>query len=480
MANFPVFHGLTLAANSYIENLHVEVLASDPVPVGPGRVWFNSTDKVFKYSGVDGTGAVIVRTFKDAESAATELASVQASLATELARAKAAEGVLTSNLAAEAARAQAAEATLDAKIDQTKQDILGGIAPSTLDTITEIAAALRDNPSIVDVLEQKMAADIQAAKDELRGAVSASFDTLQEVEAGLVAETTARTQAVAAETLARETADAALDARVTTVEGQVNGKIGNLATLHTTKQSSLVEAINEVQDEIEAEVVRAQAAEATLTTSLGTETARAQSAEATLTANLASEVTRAQAAEATLTANLASEVTRAQAAEAALSTSLDAEVVRAQAAEATLTTNLETEVTRALAAESQLGTDLATEVTRAKAAEGDLATLNTTAKSSLVAAINEAAATASAGTAALKSQLNGSRFVFQSAAAASTHTIVHGLDSLFVGATLWIERNGTYRNDIAAMEEVDANTLKVTLSSSAKVKVVVQDLDQLS
>lgn len=28
---FPVHHGIKIAANGYIENLHVEILASDPV-----------------------------------------------------------------------------------------------------------------------------------------------------------------------------------------------------------------------------------------------------------------------------------------------------------------------------------------------------------------------------------------------------------------------------------------------------------------
>lgn len=70
MSDFPIFHGISLADNSWIENLHVEVLDADPVPLAAGRLWFNSADKVFKYSGLDATGAVIVRTFKDAEAAA--------------------------------------------------------------------------------------------------------------------------------------------------------------------------------------------------------------------------------------------------------------------------------------------------------------------------------------------------------------------------------------------------------------------------
>ena len=45
-----VFGGLELAGNGIIKNLVVEQLDKDPVVNVPGRVWFNTTDKVFKCS----------------------------------------------------------------------------------------------------------------------------------------------------------------------------------------------------------------------------------------------------------------------------------------------------------------------------------------------------------------------------------------------------------------------------------------------
>ena len=61
MAQFTRIHGISLANNSWIENLHVERLAADPVPAQPGRVWFNVTEKNFKFSSLDANGAVIIR-----------------------------------------------------------------------------------------------------------------------------------------------------------------------------------------------------------------------------------------------------------------------------------------------------------------------------------------------------------------------------------------------------------------------------------
>ena len=72
------FHGLALANNSTADNFHFERLALDPVVTKPGRMWFNTTDKVFKYSSLNGVGAVIINVIVDSSS----LITLQASLAT--------------------------------------------------------------------------------------------------------------------------------------------------------------------------------------------------------------------------------------------------------------------------------------------------------------------------------------------------------------------------------------------------------------
>lgn len=66
MAKFNRYHGITLAANSYIENLVVESVAADIVAVEAGRIFFNDTDKALRFSSLDGGGAVIIEQFATA------------------------------------------------------------------------------------------------------------------------------------------------------------------------------------------------------------------------------------------------------------------------------------------------------------------------------------------------------------------------------------------------------------------------------
>ena len=509
MANFPVFHGITLAANAYVENLHLEILSSDPMPVAAGRLWFNSTDKVVRYSALDSTGAVVVRTIKDAESAATELADVQAAIAAEEARATAAEAAIASDLDDEVTRALAAEAALDAKIDQTKADLLGGIPPAVLDTIKELADALEGNPDIINVLEG-MIGDVQSNLDAETTRATAA-------EAGLASdiadEASARAQAVSDEAAARAAADTVLDGRVTTVEGQVNGKIGNLSSLNTSDKSTLVAAINEVNTGLSNEAARAAAAEQAVADDLADEVTRAQDAEQGLADDISSEATTraaadvalggridteisdrqaadtalggridteisdrqaAVSAEATARASadtalggridtevsdrqaaVSAEVTARQNADTALSGRIDDEVARATAAENAIAANLSSEVTRATAAENAIASDLSDEVARAQAAEQDLA--------DEIASLNTG----------VRDDYNATVFTFQASAAATVHTINHGLNNSFVDVGVQVERaNGKYYNDIVSVEEVDSNSVKVYLSTALKVKVI--------
>lgn len=67
MATFQEFHGISLAPNSWIENLIVEKLPTDPFPIEHGRVWYNTKENKFKQSKLDENGVVIVLTFATEE-----------------------------------------------------------------------------------------------------------------------------------------------------------------------------------------------------------------------------------------------------------------------------------------------------------------------------------------------------------------------------------------------------------------------------
>jgi len=79
------FHGITLAANSSIENMVIEPLGSDPTVPVAGQFWFNTTDKVVRYAKLDGAGAVIVRTLTDDEKVAADIAAHNATVQAQIA-----------------------------------------------------------------------------------------------------------------------------------------------------------------------------------------------------------------------------------------------------------------------------------------------------------------------------------------------------------------------------------------------------------
>ncbi|CAB4122409.1 hypothetical protein UFOVP35_14 [uncultured Caudovirales phage] len=533
MSNFPVFHGITLAQNAFVENLNLEILSTDPTPVNAGRIWFNSTDKSVKFSTLDSSGAVIVRTFKDAESAAVELAAVRSEMAAAMAAEEASRIAGDATTLASAAATTAAS-LVDAKAytDAAKAELLGGIPPAVLDTITELAAALENNPNILSVIE----GHVNTVQGNLDAEVTRATAAEAAIQSNLDTEVANRISAINTEASARVSGDNALDLRLTTVEGQVNGKIGSLTSLTTDDKTSIVAAINEIDAHsdtnaanIAGEITRAMGAEAGLSSDIASEATRAQAAEGQLTSDLSSEVSRAQAAEGVLTAAVAAEVsartaavsaeaTRAQGVEAGLRSDLtqeiadrvagdQAEMARAQAAEAILTSAVSAEAAARAAAvtaeaNARTAADTAEATARASAVTaeaaarvaGDADTLSSanaytdssvaaeaTARAAAITSLNStAAAYADAAVAveaaareALATSYNATVFTFEASASGTVHTIVHGLNDMFVGVDVKVQRsNGKYYNDVVCVEEVDANTVKVYLSTALKVKAI--------
>ena len=138
------------------------------------------------------------------------------------------------------------------------------------------------------------------------------------------------------------------------------------------------EKIQDIADDLAAEIDRAQNAENNLDAAIKAETARAQAAEGQLNTKIEAETTRAEAAEKALDAKITAETERATAAEADLQEQITNEVNRATAAEADLQEQITEEVTRAKAREDEIAGDLADEVNRATLEENRLNGLITT------------------------------------------------------------------------------------------------------
>ncbi len=98
MPRYVKFHGLELADNSFIENLRVEKLTSDPTPSEPGRLWYNTTDKVFKFSSLDSGGAVITHQAVSLDELTAEVATLNATINAEVANRTTADTTLQTQI----------------------------------------------------------------------------------------------------------------------------------------------------------------------------------------------------------------------------------------------------------------------------------------------------------------------------------------------------------------------------------------------
>lgn len=240
---YPKYHGIRLADNSAIENAVIERLAADPAAAAPGRVWFNDTEKKLKFSSLDAGGGVVVEVF-----------GTEAELDAYIALNDAA-------LAAEATTRGAADTAASTRMDGIDDDVVDGVAeakayadnkisevvaaaPEALDTLKEIADYIDVNPNanIADAIT----AQVNAAKDELRGTVTAAMDTFGEVETKVNTNHTLALDAVSAEQTRAMAAEGVNATAIASLEGQVGGNTGSLADLTTDAKTTLVAAINEV------------------------------------------------------------------------------------------------------------------------------------------------------------------------------------------------------------------------------------------
>ena len=241
--------------------------------------------------------------------------------------------------------------------------------------------------------------------------------------------------------------DTEVSSRLTTLEGQVNGKIGDLTTLVTEEKSNLVGAINELHADAVAD--RAALAASTGATLVGY-------AGKVGVNNLLTVAAGTVAA------------------------SLDAIVVAIDAeAKATDVFILDLAATAAgkgsslvgFAGQGVVGTDkFALAAGSVNASIGAITT-----------AINEdriAIEDAVASVADLKTAINAQGYKVVSASAL-THTIVHGLNSTDIDVATWFKDGAVWVNHQAYTKIVDANTVELTLTTAAEVKVLVKKFEDL-
>lgn len=235
--------------------------------------------------------------------------------------------------------------------------------------------------------------------------------------------------------------------RLTVLEDQVNGKIGDLDDLVTEDKTTIVAAVNELHADSVAD--RAALVAATGGTLVGY--AGKAGANALLTV-----------AKGTVTASLDSVVTF-----------VDAE---AKAFDDQVTKYASTVTAEGSALVGYAGYGAVEDAFYLPAG-----TVQASLSGLVVAVQEDRASIASLQGASnsLISAINAQKFVVVSAAA-MTHTIVHNLNSQDVSVDAWFKDGSTWVNSSAACKIVDDNTVEFTLTTAVEVKVLVRKFADIS
>ena len=155
-------------------------------------------------------------------------------------RVKVVTDALDGRLTGAEGRLDVIQGTGEGSIKKAIADLVNG-APETLDTLQELAKALRDNPDVLTAIE-KAFDDKLAAEKEAREAK----DLLQ--DQALAKEIEDREAAVAGEKAAREAADNGLSARLDVIETKVKAEDMSLAEVKAALEANDQAIKQEVQD----------------------------------------------------------------------------------------------------------------------------------------------------------------------------------------------------------------------------------------
>lgn len=509
---FPKFHGIQLAKNSWVENLHIERLAADPLLAeltSAGRFWFNTTDKVVRYTALDGEGAVVVKTVADAAGIQSLISTLQSTLESSIATTQgevdAVEVALAAETAARAAAITALQTALDDAIAQevidrnaaiavaaqnaadqlateTTARLAGDSAASTrmdgiqselnttqagvglsvdgtyipltgsnfLDTATSLAQAQTLLDSALKTEETARIATAAALQSGINNEAQARADgdtALQtQIEAWVEAQLQGNANADLAEQAARLAADTALQTELNTTQASIGlNTDGTFAAIEGSNYMDAATTVYGAAASLDLNLKRVDDA-------LVAETAARQAEDSTLSASLAAETL----ARTTADTVLQEEVNRIEAG-AGLET--DGSYAAATG------TNFLNAATSLKDADLKLDTAIKSEEQRAVAVEAGLQTQ----LDAIVAASGD-------GAAALKTQLNSDRFKLETTVAATEHTVTHNLGTDFIHYTILVKgTDNKWRNDIVPVEIVNNNSFVVSLTESRNIRVVVMD-----
>ncbi len=168
------------------------------------------------------------------------------------ARVKVVTDALDGRMTGAEARLDVIQGTGEGSIKKAVADLVDG-APEALDTLNELAAALRDDKDVLTAIETAFDGKLAAEKQAREAKEAEHEERMGDIEEALAQEVQDRKDAVSGEAQARQAADEALDARIDDIEALIGDEEMSLTEIR--------EAIEANEAAIEAEKDRAEAAE---------------------------------------------------------------------------------------------------------------------------------------------------------------------------------------------------------------------------
>ena len=533
MANFPVYHGITLAQNAYVENLHIEILTEDPAgPYTAGRVWFNSTAKAFKHTTLDGTGAVVVRTYATKEELDAAIASLRSDVNTYIA----------ANVNAVVTALSGNVSTINGRIDTEVGNLVTALGANVNSVVTALSGNVSTLNTRIDTevgnLVTALSGNITAVRNDIAsniGNVNTTIGTLSSLDTsdktsivnainslksqvgslgnafnyvGTVAGGADAGTAYDLNTLAASGKDAGDYYKVATAgyfkvgaggtpfyanqnDGLVWNTAGGVDKIDNTDSSvssgnaDFISVTGSADTGFSVNVGAVFAGRvSTLETGLSNEITRATTEEGNIRTALSGNVSTINSRIDTevgnivtaLSGNVNSVVTALSGNVSTINGRIDTEVGNIVTAlsgnVSTINGRIDTEVGNIVTA---LSGNVSTINTRITNEVGNLSVLTTTAKGNIVAALNEVNSFVAGGTQDVRDDYNATIWTYASESAANTHTLTHNLNSQFVDFGVMIQRaNGNWYNDIASIQIVNNNSATLYLSSSLNVRVIAR------